>query len=68
MKPEFPPEFPLFGDARIGVMETPDMECRMLRLGMQCNNATKEALLFSTSEIASAILPICEMCLKEVEL
>lgn len=38
----------------------------MVRMGMQCNNATREALLYPTSSASYRSLPVCEMCLGDL--
>jgi hypothetical protein len=66
MNPELPPTF-IIGDpnrVQLGVIPQDDMECGMLRLGMQCSNTTREALLYPMAG-HYGMLPICEMCLGE---
>src|SRR5574342_126802 len=70
MTPEFPSFFEAPDPASLSLSVLPqssaEQECCMVRMGMQCNNATREALLYPTSSASYRSLPVCEVCLGDL--
>jgi hypothetical protein len=67
MAPELPIEMP--DRSRImTVIELPEMECVMMRFGVRCNNLTTSGWLYPMPHNGgSAPVPLCDMCLSEME-